>query len=262
MKLASFRVAGDSTDRAGEVRDGNVIAYPSGVRVVDLIGRVGAIATADGPSFPLSDVHLLSPIPQPRVLFGVGLNYAAHAHEQGKSVPDAPIIFTMQPGAAAAPGDDVVCPAVVRRLDYEGELAVVIGAGGAIAGYCVADDVSARDLQRREPQWTRAKGFDGAVPFGPWLTTVDEVPDPCALRLRTWVNDELRQDTSTADLIFPPQAVVDFINETCALQPGDVIVTGTPSGVGESMDPSRFLQSGDRIRIAIDGLGEISHRIA
>jgi 2-keto-4-pentenoate hydratase/2-oxohepta-3-ene-1,7-dioic acid hydratase in catechol pathway len=167
------------------------------------------------------------------------LNYAAHAAEQGSKLPEQPIIFTMQPGAAANPGDDVVCPAIVLRLDYEGELAIVMGGGGAIAGYCVADDVSARDLQHREKQWTRAKGFDGAVPFGPWVTTVDEVPDPCSLRLRTWVNDELRQDTNTADMIFRPQQVVDFIAEACTLRPGDVIVTGTPSGVGMSMDPLR-----------------------
>lgn len=261
MKLARFIPPGSGTPLAGAVRGDHVTAYDLGLDVVDLISRSGSIRPPAGSRYALQDVRLLMPV-VPRVLYGVGLNYAAHAAEQGSELPEQPIIFTMQPGAAANPGDDVACPPVVRRLDYEGELAIVIGVAGAIAGYCVANDVSARDLQQREKQWTRAKGFDGAVPFGPWLTTLDEVPDPCALRLRTWVNDELRQDTDTADMIFAPQDVVDFIAETCTLHPGDVIVTGTPSGVGMSMTPPRFLQSGDRIRIAIDGLGEIAHRVA
>ena len=120
-----------------------------------------------------------------------------------------------------------------------------MGAGGKIAGYAVANDVSARDLQRREPQWTRAKGADGFCPWGPWITTADEVPDPQNLRITTHVNGELRQDSSTSDLIFGPQELVDFISETCTLEPGDLILTGTPSGVGMSMDPRQFLASGD-----------------
>lgn len=262
MRLATIVPPDSDRERAAAVLGDVVSCYPEGVGVVDLIAAAGPVADPNGREYPLADVRLLAPIPRPRVLFGVGLNYAAHAAEQGRDLPQQPIIFTMQPGAAAAPGGDVVCPAVVRRLDYEGELAIIIGGGGSIAGYCVADDVSARDLQRREMQWTRAKGFDGAVPFGPWLTTVDEIDDPCALQLRTWVNGELRQDTSTADMIFPPQRIVDFIAEACTLAPGDVIVTGTPSGVGESMDPPRFLTSGDTVRIAIEGLGAIEHRIA
>ena len=154
------------------------------------------------------------------------------------------------------------CPPVVRRLDYEGELAVVMGAGGRVAGYAVADDVTARDLQRREPQWTRAKGADGFCPYGPWITTADEVPDPHALRLRTWVNGDLRQDSSTSDLIFTVPELVDFISETCTLEPGDLILTGTPSGVGFAMDPPAFLAGGDVVRIEIEGLGSIEHPIA
>jgi 2-keto-4-pentenoate hydratase/2-oxohepta-3-ene-1,7-dioic acid hydratase in catechol pathway len=150
---------------------------------------------------------------------------------------------------------------VVRRLDYEAELALVMGSGGEIAGYAVADDVSARDLQKREPQWTRAKGFDTSCPWGPWITTADEVPDPGALRISSHVNGELRQDGTTADFVFGPRVLVDFISETCTLEPGDLILTGTPEGVGMSMDPPRFLQPGDSVRIAIDGLGEIEHPI-
>ena len=153
-------------------------------------------------------------------------------------------------------------PAIVKRLDYEGELAVVMGAGGAIAGYAVADDLSARDLQKREPQWTRAKGFDGSCPFGPWVTTADEVAEPGDLALRTWVNGELRQDSRTSDLIFSIPELVAFLRETITLEPGDLILTGTPSGVGQYLDPPQFLAGGDVVRIEIEGLGAIEHAVA
>ena len=177
-------------------------------------------------------------------------------------LPEAPIVFMKLPSSSAPPGDDVAIPAVVRRLDYEGELAVVIGGGGAVAGYAVADDLSARDLQKRERQWTRAKGFDRSCPWGPWITTADEVADPHALALRTWVNGELRQDSSTSDLVFGVEQLVAFLAEAITLEPGDLILTGTPSGVGQAMDPPRFLGGGDRVRIEIEGLGAIEHGIA
>jgi 2-keto-4-pentenoate hydratase/2-oxohepta-3-ene-1,7-dioic acid hydratase in catechol pathway len=166
------------------------------------------------------------------------------------------------PTSVAAPGAPVHAPAVVKRLDYEGELAVVIGPGGEVAGYAVADDLTARDLQRAERQWTRAKGFDGACPFGPWITTADEVAEPGNLALRTWINGELRQDSNTSDLIFGVPEIVAFIGETITLEPGDLILTGTPSGVGMYFDPPRFLGSGDVVRIEIEGLGVIEHAVA
>jgi acylpyruvate hydrolase len=173
------------------------------------------------------------------------------------------MIFMKLPSSAAAPNGEVAVPeAAMARLDYEGELAVVIGAGGAIAGYAVADDLSARHLQKREKQWTRAKGFDNSAPYGPWITTADEVPDPEALRLRTWVNGDLRQHSSTSDLIFGVERIVAFLAETCTLEPGDLILTGTPNGVGQAMDPPRFLAAGDVVRIEIDQLGAIRHTIA
>ena len=137
-----------------------------------------------------------------------------------------------------------------------------MGSGGEVAGYAVADDVSTRDLQKREPQWTRAKGADTFCPYGPWITTADEVDDPHDLRLRTWVNGELRQDARTSDLIFRVEELIAFLAETCTLEPGDLILTGTPSGVGAFADPPTFLGSGDVVRIEIDGLGAIEHAIA
>ena len=156
------------------------------------------------------------------------------------------MVFLKLPSSSVPGSGPVRCPAVVKRLDYEVELAVVMGAGGEIAGYAVADDVSARDLQKREPRWVRAKGFDTSCPWGPWITTADEVPDPEALRISSQVNGETRQDSTTADLVFGPRALVDFIAETCTLAPGDLILTGTPQGVGQAMDPPRFLAGGRR----------------
>ena len=161
------------------------------------------------------------------------------------------------------PNGTVEVPAAAaKRLDYEVELAVVLGADNRIAGYAVADDLSARDLQGRETQWTRAKGFDSSCPWGPWITTADEVPNPEALRITSHVNGEVRQDSSTSDLVFGPQALVDFITETITFEPGDLILTGTPAGVGQSMDPPQFLAPGDVVRLEVEGLGAIEHTIA
>ncbi len=261
MRLATFLTAPGTRPLAGEVRGDRVVAFAGGATVLDRLAS-GDRAPAGGDSFALEEVELLAPVPRPRAIFGIGLNYRAHAEEQGAELPERPIVFTKLPSSAAPPSGPIRCPAVVHRLDYEGELAVVIGAGGEVAGYAVADDVSARDLQRAEPQWTRAKGADTFCPYGPWVTTADEVPDPHDLGLRTWVNGELRQDARTSDLIFGVPALVEFIGETCTLEPGDLILTGTPSGVGMSMDPRRFLRSGDVVRIEIERLGSIEHRVA
>jgi acylpyruvate hydrolase len=259
MKFASFRSpAGDAL--SGEVRDGRVVAFDDGSTIRDRLAS-GDRSPAGGPDFALDEVDLLAPH-VPRAIFGIGLNYLAHAQEQNAEPPEVPIVFMKLPSSVAAPGAPVHAPAVVRRLDYEGELAVVMGADGEVAGFAVADDLTARDLQRRERQWTRAKGFDGSCPFGPWVTTADEVTDPGDLGLRTWVNGELRQDSRTSDLIFGVPALVDFLRETCTLEPGDLILTGTPSGVGMYFDPPRFLGSGDVVRIEIEGLGAIEHEVA
>ena len=261
MKLATFLAPGATEPASGLVDGDHVRAFggPDGVR--ETLAS-GATPTTNGDSWALADVSLLAPIPAPGAIYGIGLNYADHIAETGAQRPEVPIVFVKVAASVAPPSGPVRCPDVVKRLDYEGELTIVIGAGGSIAGYCVADDVSARDLQKREPQWTRAKGADTFCPFGPWITTADEVADPGDLRIRTWVNGELRQDSSTSNLIFGCEEIVAFIAQTCTLSPGDLILTGTPNGVGQAMDPPRFLSSGDRVRIAIDGLGEIEHPVA
>lgn len=254
VKLATILPPGGGSPLAAEVRGDVVHPYDPGTTVLGLLAAGGEPPAATGDGIALDGVTLLAPLPEPRVLYGVGLNYAGHAAEQGAELPSAPIIFTMQPGSAAPPFGEIVCPPVVRRLDYEGELAVIIGAGGRIAGYAVANDVSARDLQKRERQWTRAKGFDGACPFGPWITTADEIADPLALHMQVHVNGELRQDSSTGDMIFSPQQVCDFLAETCTLHPGDVILTGTPEGVGP-------MEVGDEVEVFVQGIGNLTSKV-
>jgi acylpyruvate hydrolase len=260
MKLATFKVPGSEDALAGLVVDDHVIALEHQAPAVDVLAGTHNASLGEQ-RWSLADVTLLAPILDPGTIYAIGLNYAEHIAETGAARPESPIVFVKVRGSVAPPGGPIVCPEVVRRLDYEGELAIVIGADQQIFGYCIADDVTARDLQGREPQWTRAKGADTFCPFGPWITTVDEVPDPGKLRLRTWVNGELRQDSNTSDLIFGCQELVDFIKQTCTLRPGDLILTGTPNGVGMAYDPPRFLSSGDTIKIEIERLGAIAHPV-
>ena len=259
MKLATFE-APDGQQLAGEVSGGRVTAFAGGQSVAEVLA--GQPARLGEESWPLSDVTLLAPVPDPGTIYAIGLNYARHIEETGGQKPEWPIVFVKVRASVAPPGGPIVCPKVVRRLDYEGELTIVMGSGEEIAGYCIADDVTGRDLQGREPQWTRAKGADTFCPFGPWVTTADEVADPQDLRLRTWVNGELRQDSSTSDLIFGCHELAEFISQTCTLAPGDLILTGTPSGVGMGLDPPQFLRSGDMVRIEIERLGWIVHSVA
>ena len=262
MRLATFLAPGSTDTRAGEVRGERVYGYAlEGLTVLDRLGDPEAVPV-EGQSWALDEVTLLAPVPTPRAIFGIGLNYADHVREMGGEPPERPVVFMKLPASAAAPNAPVHCPQVVRRLDYEGELAVVMGPGRAVAGYAVADDVSARDLQGREPQWTRAKGADGFCPYGPWITTPDEIPDPHALSLRTWVNGKLRQESNTANLIFSIPELIAFISETCTLHAGDLILTGTPAGVGMGLQPPQFLGSGDVVRIEIERLGAIEHAVA
>ena len=259
MKLATFLAPGASEPQAGEVRDGEVVAFRSGTVLDRLVS--GDRTPADGPSHLLESVVLLAPIPRPPAIFCVGRNYAAHIEELKNERPERPLVFLKLPRSSAPPGGPVIRPAVTNALDYETELVLVMGRDDEIAGYAVANDLSARDLQRTEKQWTRAKGFDTSCPWGPWITTADEIADPRDLRITTHVNGEPRQDASTAELIFGPRELVDFIAETCTLEPGALILTGTPGGVGEALDPPRYLQPGDEVRCEISALGALVHTV-
>jgi 2-keto-4-pentenoate hydratase/2-oxohepta-3-ene-1,7-dioic acid hydratase in catechol pathway len=259
MRLATFIPPGGDEARAGEVRGEEVVSFETGT-VVDRLAS-GDRSPATGQAYPLAEVTLLAPVPRPRAIFGIGRNYAAHAAELGNVLPDKPMVFMKLPTSSVPPAGPVRRPAVVAELDYEAELIVVIGQDGKIGGWAVGDDVSARDLQRSEEQWTRAKGFDTACPWGPWITTADELPDAVGLRIGSWVNGEQRQDANTDQLIFGPQQLIDFISEAITLEPGDIILTGTPDGVGMAFDPPRYLNEGDVVRIEIERLGSIEHEV-
>ena len=258
MKLATFTPPGASEGHAGEVRDDRIVTFIDGKAVLE---RLADPTPATGPDYALEEVTLLAPIPRPPAIFCIGRNYAAHIAELGNEKPEKPIVFLKLPLSSAPPGGPVVKPRATEALDYETELVLVMGQDHTIAGYAVANDVSARDLQRSEKQWARAKAFDTSCPWGPWITTKDEVPDAIGLRITTYVNDELRQDGNTRDLIFGPQEIVDFIGEACTLEPGAIILTGTPSGVGEAFDPPRYLQPGDRVTCEIEALGRLVHSV-
>ena len=232
MKLATFIVGGTDHPQSGEVRGDEVVTFSSGTVLDRLAG--GDRTPADGARHALADVTLLAPVPRPPAIFCIGRNYAAHIAELGSEKPEKPLVFLKLPLSSVPPAGPVRTPKATQALDYEVELVLVMGPENEIAGYAVADDVSARDLQRSEAQWSRAKGFDSSCPLGPWITTD---ADPSNLRLTTHVNGELRQDGSTSDLIFNPDELVAFISEACTLEPGAIILTGTSSGVGEAFKP-------------------------
>jgi 2-keto-4-pentenoate hydratase/2-oxohepta-3-ene-1,7-dioic acid hydratase in catechol pathway len=214
-----------------------------------------------------AEVTLHAPVPDPPNILAIGMNYRAHVAEMGREAPEWQYWFNKQRTAIAGPGDPIVLPTVSDAVDYEGELALVIGprcqhvpaarALEVVAGYTVINDVSARDWQWRSPTFTMGKSFDTHAPCGPELVTGDEVGDPGNLGLRTWVNDELRQDSTTADLIFGCAAMIEYLTTAFPLEPGTIIATGTPAGVGAGFSPPKFLADGDVVRIAIEGVGEL-----
>jgi 2-keto-4-pentenoate hydratase/2-oxohepta-3-ene-1,7-dioic acid hydratase in catechol pathway len=205
-------------------------------------------------------------------IVAIGLNYRLHAQETGAAIPSEPIFFMKATSSICGPDDDVIIPKGSQKTDYEVELGIVIGttaryiavhdAPQHIAGYCVVNDVSEREFQiERGGQWTKGKSADTFCPIGPWLVSADEVPNPGALALWTEVNGERRQSSNTADLIFGVNHIVSYVSHFMTLQPGDVIPTGTPSGVGMGFKPPRFLKPGDRVRLSVEGLGEQNQRL-
>jgi 2-keto-4-pentenoate hydratase/2-oxohepta-3-ene-1,7-dioic acid hydratase in catechol pathway len=209
------------------------------------------------------------PIERPQKIVCIGLNYRDHAEEQGVPLPERPLLFAKWPNTLIGPGEAIRLPSISQEVDYEAELAVVIGLGGRniaradamrhVFGYTIVNDVTARDVQMRHQQWDLGKSFDTFCPMGPWIVTGDEF-DGARTRLRCWVNGALRQDALTSDLIFDIPTLIETCSRGITLVPGDVIATGTPAGVGLGMTPPTFLRAGDVVRIAIDGLGAIENR--
>jgi 2-keto-4-pentenoate hydratase/2-oxohepta-3-ene-1,7-dioic acid hydratase in catechol pathway len=227
---------------------------------------------AAGPLVDPAEMALLAPLPRPGKIICVGLNYHDHCREQGIDPPAYPILFSKFANAVAHPGQVVVRPRATDRLDLECELGVVIGrraksvgreaAMEHVFGYTVVNDVTMRDLQREDSQWLRAKGSDGFAPMGPEVVTRDEIADPQRLGVRSSVNGETWQDSSTSEMVFDVATLVAFASRTITLEPGDLIATGTPAGVGHFQDPPRYLHDGDVMRCEIDGIGAIENRVA
>ena len=216
-------------------------------------------------------LSLEAPVPRPGKVLAVGVNYKDHAEEAKIPLPERPIIFTKLPSCVIGTGVPIHRPRVSTKLDFEGELCVVIGkharhvaaadADTCVAGYMIGNDVSVRDWQFHSPTWVMGKSFDTHGPTGPWLATRDEVPDPASLRLKTWVNGVLKQDASTSAMIFGVGALIEYVSQAFTLEPGDVIFTGTPAGVGSTRSPREWLAPGDVVRVEITGLGVLENRV-
>jgi len=292
MRLATFRWGGRR--HAGLVTDDLKSVVPlalgahgesrGALAVIERLAAGEPLPEVAGAPLALTAVELEAPIPRPRRnILCIGLNYRKHAAEfranvadestrQAPSeVPEYPMVFTKFPENVIGPGAAIRIPAELStRIDYEAELAVVIGRGGRaipaeramehVWGYTIVNDVTARDLQTRHRQWLLGKAIDTFCPMGPWMVSADSV-DALATPIRCWVNDELRQDANTRDLLFGVPALIQTISAGLTLQPGDIIATGTPAGVGIGFTPPRFLKAGDRVRIEIEGIGVLENPV-
>lgn len=246
----------------------HVSTTPELVNAADALAALDVTAMGGG----VVDPTFLAPIVAPGKLMAIGLNYADHIRETGSKAPANPILFMKANTSLTGPEDDIVVdPELTSMADYETELTLIIGrrtkgiseadARGAIFGYTVANDVSARDCMKADGQLVRAKSFDTYCPIGPWITTADSVPDPQALAVKTLVNGEVRQDSSTSEMIFSVDHLIYFLARGMTLEPGDVMLTGTPHGVGFVMDPPRFLNAGDVVECEVEGLGKLRNRV-
>ncbi len=279
LKLATISLDGAAVAAIIDEKAGR--AFPLGSDMLSVI-RSGARPQVSGEGVPLSSVSLLAPVPRPeRNIFCVGKNYHAHAREftqsgfdssakdESETIPTAPIIFSKLPDCVIANEAPMLYPTGVSdKIDYEAELALVIGKGGRgirkadayshVFGYMIVNDMTARDLQAHHKQWLIGKSLDTFCPMGPYLVTADAV-DVENLNVRCWVNDELRQDANTSDLIFDIPTLIEALSAGITLYPGDIIATGTPAGVGIGFKPPRYLSRGDRVTVEIDGLGRLSN---
>ncbi len=284
MKLVTFSRRGYTS--IGKIEGDRVIDLPASdsvfpTRMRELLAagrgmleRAASVRADRGASYALADVRLEAPVPDPGKFLAIGMNYGKHADEArqaGVQVPDTQVWFNKQISCVNGPFDDVHMPRVSTMLDYEAELGVVIGtrcrhvpvenARSVIAGYVVCNDVSVRDWQRRSATMTLGKSFDTTGPFGPWIVTDDEIADPHALSIRMLVNGEVRQEVTTDQMIFNIFEQIAYLSTVMTLEPGDVLSTGTPSGVGAAMQPASYLKLGDVMRVEIDGVGHIENRV-
>ncbi len=286
MRLANFELGGER--RVGVVEHQHVVDLSSSGLPSDTVELLAQWdrskidhAVTQGARVPLEDVRLLAPLVPRKNIFAVGRNYREHAKEFSDSgfdasekqmVPDHPVIFTKAPTSVIGPDDAIVLANdPTGTTDYEGEMAVVIGRNArnvapenaleCVFGWTIINDVTARDLQKRHVQWFIGKSPDTFCPMGPWITTIDELPDIGASWMRTWVNGDLRQEAPISALIFSVETLIATLSQVMTLEPGDVIATGTGLGVGIGFDPPRYLASGDVVEISIDGIGTLRNPV-
>lgn len=276
MKLARFELEG--THRIGVIEGHNVVDLTERVEglgqdMKTLIARWDSLRS-DIESLrqkcdaKLDDIRLLAPITRPGKIWGLGLNYMDHIKETGREPPEFPTFFAMAQTSIVGPGEAVFVPQVSDKVDYEGELVFIVGGGGRhipeaealdhVFGYCCGNDVSVRDWQRRTGQFSIGKSFDTHAPLGPWIITADEI-DPSNLQLRTTVNNELRQESNTREMRFDIAFQLAHLSQAMTMEPGDVVFTGTPAGVGVACEPPKFLKAGDVVDIEIEGIGVLSN---
>jgi len=244
-----------------------------GIKVVERLMRISSQKEKRNATISVDDVTLLAPVLMPPKIVCLGLNYRDHAEEQGKDIPDEPILFMKPRTAIIGPDQPIIRPKMVKQLDYEVELAIVIGQKGKnipvsearkyIFGYTVFNDISARDIQFKDKQWTRGKSFDTFAPMGPCITTANQIEDPNNLSVHTRVNDELRQNSSTKNMAFNVYEIVHHLSQVMTLEPRDIIATGTPAGVGVFMKPKpKFLSPGDLVEIEIEKIGTLRNMVS
>ncbi len=266
MRLLSFDTSSGER-RLGLQTDDGIRDLTSTLKVTDvgeLLASASALDALDGADGELLDtttVTVRAPIARPGKIICVGLNYHDHCREQSLEPPRYPMLFSKFANAVSDPDASVTRPRATEKLDLECELAIVIGRRATIFGYTVLNDVTMRDLQAEDRQWLRAKGSDGFAPMGPVVVTADELGDPQSLRLRSFVNGEPWQDSSTGEMVFDVATIVAFVSRTITLEPGDVLATGTPAGVGHYQSPPRYLRGGDVMRCEIEGIGSIENPV-
>ena len=281
MRLVTFELAGQA--RPGIISDADTVLDLSSVGFNSLLHFIesGADALAKAAAFadqspsqakhPLQKIKLLAPIPRPRKLICVGLNYLDHAKETGSDIPRVPTIFNKFATSVIGPGENIVLPKVSKAPDYEAEFAFVIGRGGRhiaaeswpehVFGYTMVNDVSARDYQRATTQWLMGKTFDTFAPMGPWIVTADAIPDPHQLDIQIEVSGETLQHSNTRELIFKIPDLIAFLSSVFTLEPGDIVSTGTPAGVGFARKPPRYLRAGDEVIVKIPAIGELRNPV-
>jgi 2-keto-4-pentenoate hydratase/2-oxohepta-3-ene-1,7-dioic acid hydratase in catechol pathway len=274
MHLVSFSVADSNVPRPGVLQSDAVIDL--GPEYDDTLAVIAAGITAIDnpaahPSHKLDEIRLLAPIANPPRIFAIGLNYRDHAAESKMALPSAPVVFFKMPTAIVGPGDAIVLPRNSAEPDYEAELAFVIGKGGYripatawrdhVYGYTIINDVSARDVQRATSQWSLAKSFPTYCPMGPAIVTADEIADPHQLAISLSIDGETLQNSNTRELIFKIPELIEYVSSITPLLPGDIVSTGTPSGVGMGRTPQRWLQPGETVTVTIEGLGSLTNPV-